>query len=114
MIFKCNCRYGLIKDNYLIIYKLNYKKINLNTITEVKISERQTTGKLNFINYFKKKMYDFTIIVGNSKEITFSFGKTHLSKAIAFKTRIYHSKFSLQETILEKPSDADLEVKYRF
>lgn len=95
-------RYGIIKDNYLILYKLDREMIIISGITQIKICESQNSN-LNFANYFKKRLYDFTIIMDSQEEITFKFSKKHLPKILAFKTRILHTKFSLRNSIPEKP-----------
>jgi hypothetical protein len=89
-------RYGIIKDNHLILYNLKPNPIAITSITEIKISQKQP-AEMNFLNFFKK-LYDFTIVINNQEQISFSFSKKHLSKAIAFKTRIWHTKFSLETT----------------
>lgn len=95
-------RYGIIKNNHLILYKLNTETILISAITEIKISKRPTTDSWKWSNYFKNNRYIFTITVDNSKKNTFSFGKSDLPAALAFKTLLWHTQFNLQETILNK------------
>lgn len=95
-------RYGIIKNNHLILYKLNTETILISAITEIKISKRPTTDSWKWSNYFKNKSYNFTITMDNSKKNTFSFRKSDLPAALAFKTLLWHTQFNLQETILNK------------
>lgn len=110
MIFKSI--YGAIKDDYLILYKVNNEMIVINAITEIKICKRQNSGR-RFIDYFKKKLYDFTIIMDNQEKITFAFDKNHLPKILEFKTRIWHTKFSLRNSIPEKTNEIS-DILYHF
>lgn len=110
MIFKSI--YGAIKDDYLILYKLNNETVVINEITEIKICKRQNRSG-SFINYFKKKLYDFTIIMDNQEKITFTFDKNHLPKILELKTRIWHTKFSLRNSIPEKKDDIP-DILYNF
>ncbi len=110
MIFKSV--YGTIKDDHLILYKLNNEMIVINAITEIKICKRQNSGR-SFINYFKKKLYDFTIVMDTQEKITFTFDKNHLPKILEFKTWIWHTKFSLRNSIPEKPDDIS-DILYQF
>ncbi len=102
MIFKS--KFGMIKGDYLMLNELNSEMIILSTITEMKINERQSKG-LSFVNYFKKKEYDFTIMLEGKPDVTFTFSKKHLSKALKFKIRIQHTRFSLQEAIPQHHDD---------
>ncbi|QBZ96592.1 hypothetical protein [Flavobacterium sangjuense] len=102
MFFKSN--YGIIKDNYLILYNLNNEMIAISAISEIKICARKNTN-WNLVNYFKKKLYDFIIIMDSQEKITFTFSKKHLPKIIAFKTQIWHTKFCLKDSTLKKSED---------
>jgi len=93
-------KFGIINESNLLLYKLKYKAISLNAIVEVKISKKKQD--LNYIiNYFKSNDYDFTIVLDNQEQIEFSFSKKSLNTAAAFKNRILHMKFSLQDTTEE-------------
>lgn len=91
---KYKSKYGIIRDGNLILYPLHYQSISLNDIQKIKIIEKKTVMN-NIFNFFKKNNYDFTIMLDNEKEIKFSFSKKSLNQAIAFKNRILHSKFCL-------------------
>jgi hypothetical protein len=95
-------RYGVIKNNHLILYKLNTETIPISAVTEIKISKSQTKDCWKLSNHFKNNRYDFTITMDNSKEITFSFGRSHLLTALSFKTLLWHTQFNLQKTILNQ------------
>jgi hypothetical protein len=95
-------RYGIIKNNHLILYKLNTETIPISTITEIKISRRLRTNFWMLSKYLKPKTYDFTITMDNSKEIKFSFKRSNLPSAHAFKTLLWHTQFNLQEAILSQ------------
>ena len=90
-------KYGIITNNDLVLYPLRSQSISLNTIHQIKIIKKKSALK-NLFNYFKKNNYDFTIVLDNEKEVRFSFSKKNLNKAIAFKNRILHIKFCLQDT----------------
>jgi len=89
-------RYGIIKENYILLYKFYSEKISIGSIVKINICEKQTKNT-NFTDHFKNGHFDFTIIMDNQKEFSFTFTKKNLQKAIAFKTRICHIKFCLQE-----------------
>lgn len=94
-------KYGIITNSSLVLYSLNYQSISLNDIHKIKIIEKKST--LNYLfNFFKKENYDFTIMLDNEKEVKFSFSKKNLNQAIAFKNRILHYKFCLNDQFLEK------------
>ncbi|MGL2965810.1 hypothetical protein [Flavobacterium sp. XGLA_31] len=111
MIFKSS--FGMIKDNYLMLYKWQGDVIVLDTITEIKICERKASQG-HFINYFKKRMYDFTIIIDNHQEVKFSFSKKSLTKAMDFKKRILHTQFSLHNSVSQNTTPANNGLDYRF
>lgn len=102
-------KYGIITDGKLILYPVNCQNISLSDIHALKIIEKKSELDSLF-NYFKRNNYDFTIMLDNEKEVKFSFSKKSLNRAIAFKIRIWHTKFSLQNTILEKSYD---NLKYK-
>jgi hypothetical protein len=87
--------FGILKDNYLLLYTQNSEMIVLDQITAIKINER-TFDIVIFYNYFKSIVYDFIITLDNRQEIKFSLNKQNLDKAIEFKNRILHAKFSAQ------------------
>jgi hypothetical protein len=98
MIFKST--YGIIKDNYLVLYKLKSKSIIISEIAEIKILKRDI-GSFSFINKLKPKLYDFIIIMDNQEKNNFTFRKKHLTKILEFKTQICHTKFCLQDSNTE-------------
>lgn len=85
--------FGILKDNYLLLYTKNSEMIVLDHITAIKINERKFDIVI-FYNYFKSIVYDFIITLDNRQEIKFSVDQQNLDKAIEFKTRILHAKFS--------------------
>lgn len=86
-------KFGILKDNYLLLYTLNSEMIVLDNITAIKIKERKFNIVI-FYNYFKRSVYEFTILMDNRKEIQFTFSTQQLANAIEFKNRILHAKFS--------------------
>lgn len=94
-------KYGIITNRKLVLYPLNYQSISLSDIHAIKIIEKKSEQN-NVFNYFKRNNYDFTIMLDNEKEVKFSFSKKNLNNAIEFKTRIWHTKFSLQDSTSEK------------
>lgn len=94
-------KYGIITDNNLVLYPLDSQIVSLDTIHKIKIIEKKSATNSLF-NYFKKTIYDFTIVLDNEKEVKFSFSKKDLNKAMLFKTRIWHTKFILQDSISVK------------
>jgi hypothetical protein len=94
-------KYGIITNSNLLIYQLNYQSISLNAINRIEIIEKKSP--LNYIfNLFEKDTYDFTIVLDNEQEIKFSFNKKNLNQATVFKNKILHSKFCLNDQLLEK------------
>jgi len=91
MFYKSN--FGVLKDNYLLLYKLNSEMIVLDNITAIEINERKIEI-LIFYNYFKNLIFDFTIVLNNQEEIKFSFERDELENAFEFKDKILHAKFS--------------------
>lgn len=95
MLYKSD--FGILKDNYLLLYTQNSEMIVLDQITAIKINERKFDIVI-FYNYFKSIVYDFIITLENRQEIKFIVNKQNLEKAIEFKNRILHAKFSAQPT----------------
>lgn len=91
MFYKSN--FGVLKDNYLLLYKLNSEMIVVDNITAIEINERKVEI-LIFYNYFKSLIFDFTIRLDNEEEIKFSFEKEELESAIEFKDIILNAKCS--------------------
>lgn len=90
-------KYGIITKDNLVLYPLNCQSISLKAIDKIKIIKKPVQN--NLFKYFKTDNYDFTIVLDNEKEVKFSFSKRNLNSAIAFKTLIWHTKFSLQNSI---------------
>ncbi len=92
-------KFGVINEESLMLYKPKHETISLNSILEVKIIKKK--HDLNyFLNLIKNKDYDFIVVLDNQEQIEFSFGKKNLGNAVAFKNRILHMKFSIQESIM--------------
>lgn len=85
--------FGVLKDNYLLLYKLNSEMIVIDNIAAIEINERKVEI-LIFYNYFKNLFFEFTIVLENHEELKFSFEKEELENAFEFKNRILHAKCS--------------------